>query len=86
MQPPNVVLRGRENTITVEVPREAVATANVNMRYAIIPVGPFALPEGYQFGSIVVYIYYDGRRVSLPLRLHLTYWHGGEVHVKGLLP
>ena len=69
----------------MEVPREAVATiANVYMRYAIIPDGSFALPEGYQFGSMVVYIYYDGSLVNLPLRLHLPHWYGGEVedHVK----
>ena len=48
----------KESNIFVEVPPDAVSTsADVKMRYAIIPSGPFTLPEGYQFGSPVVYIY-----------------------------
>ncbi len=73
----------KEDTIFVEVPRDAVSTsADVKMRYAIIPSGPFTLPEGYQFGSPVVYIYYDGRRVTKPLALHLPHWYGVEDHAK----
>ena len=68
-----------EGTIFVEVPPDAVSTsADVKMRYAIIPSGPFTLPEGYQFGSPVVYIYYDGQRVTKPLALHLPHWYGGK--------
>ena len=71
----------KEDTIFVEVPPDAVSTsADVKMRYAIIPSGPFTLPEGYQFGSPVVYIYYDGRRVTQPLALHLPHWYGGKDH------
>ena len=71
----------KEDTIFVEVPPDAVSTsANVKMRYAIIPSGPFTLPKGYQFGSPVVYIYYDGRRVTKPLALHLPHWYGGKDH------
>ena len=71
----------KEDTIFVEVPPGAVSTsADVKMRYAIIPSGSFTLPEGYQFGSPVVYIYYDGRRVTKPLALHLPHWYGGEDH------
>ena len=73
----------KEDTIFVEVPPDAVSTsADVKMRYAIIPGGPFTLPEGYQFGSPVVYIYYDGRRVTKPLALHLPHWYGGEDHAR----
>ena len=50
------------------------------MRYAIIPSGPFTMPEGYQLGSPVVY--YDGRCVTKPLKLHLTHWYGGENHAR----
>ena len=64
-------------------PADAVSTsADVKMRYAIIPSGPFTLPEGYQFGSPVVYIYYDGRRVTKPLALHLPHLYGGEDHAR----
>ena len=69
----------KEGTIFVEVPPDAVSTsADVKMRYAIILSGPFKLPEGYQFGSPVVYIYYDSRRVTKPLALHLPHWCGGR--------
>ena len=84
LQPPSDELGGKkENTIFVEVPPGAVDTsANMKMRYAIIPSGPFTLPEGYQLGSPVVYIYYDGRRVTQPLKLHLPHWYGGEDHIQ----
>ena len=73
----------KENTICVEIPPDAVSTsADVKMHYAIIPSGPFTLPEGYQFGSPVVYIYYDGRRVTKPLALHLPHCYGGEDHAR----
>ena len=73
----------KDYTIFVEVPPDAVSTsANVEMRYAIIPSGSFTLPEGYQFGSPVVYIYYDGRCVTKPLALHLPHWYGGEDHAR----
>ena len=79
----NDIQVAKERTIFVEVPPDAVSTsANVKMHYAIIPSGPFTLPEGYQFGSPVVYIYYDGRRVTKPLALHLPHWYGGKDHAK----
>ena len=84
LQPPRDELGGKkENIIFVEVPPGAVdTTADVKMRYAIIPSGTFTLPEGYQLGSPVVYIYYDGRRVTKPLKLHLPHWYGGEDHIQ----
>ena len=84
LEPESEVLQGtKEDTIFVEVPPDAVSTsANVKMRYAIIPRGSFTLTEGYQFGSPVVYIYYDGQRVTKPLALHLPHWYGGEDHAK----
>ena len=84
LQPPSDELGGKkENTIFVEVPPNAVSTsANVKMRYAIIPSGSFTLPEGYQLGSPAVYIYYDGRRVTKPLKLHLPHWYGGEDYIQ----
>ena len=73
----------KEDTIFVEVPPDAVSTAtNVTMRYAIIPSGSFTLPEGYKFGSPVVYIYYDSRRVTKPLALHLPHCYGGKDHAR----
>ena len=67
----------------MEVPPGAFGTSgNVNMHYAIIPSGPFTLPEGYQCGSPVVYIYYDSRRVTKPIKLHLPHWYGGRDHTR----
>ena len=84
LEPPSGELQGKqEDTIFVEIPPDAVNTfADVKMHYAIIPDGPFILPKGYQFGSPVVYIYYDGRRVTKPLALHLPHWYGGEDHTR----
>ena len=71
----------KEDTIFVEVPPDAVSTStDVKMRYAIITTGPFTLPEGYQFGSPVVYICYDSRHVTKPIKLHLPHWYGGGDH------
>ena len=84
LEPPSDELQGiTEDTIFVEVPPGAVSTsAKVEMHYSIITSGPFTLPDGYQFGSTVVYIYYDARRVTKPLTLHLPHWCGGRDHTK----
>ena len=84
LEPESEVLQGtKESNIFVEIPPGAVSTsADVKMHYAIIPSGSFTLPEGYQFGSPVVYIYYDGQHVTKPLVLHLPHWYGGEDHAR----
>ena len=72
-----------EETVFLEVPPGAVRPSEtVEVHYAVIPSGPFTLPEGYQFGSMVVYIYYDSRRVTSPLRLLLPHWCDGEDHTQ----
>ena len=48
----------------------------------MIPDGPFTLPAGYQLGSMVVYIYCNGRHVTCPLVLQLPHWYGGEDHIE----
>ena len=70
-------------TILLEVPPGAVhPLESVEVRSAIIPMGSFTLPEGYQLGSMVVYINYDGRLVSKPFNLHLPHWYGGDDHIR----
>lgn len=49
---------------------------------AVIADGPFILPEGYQLGSMAVYIYFDGRCVTRPFRLKLPHWYGGGDHIQ----
>ena len=72
-----------EGTILLEVPPDAVSPAeSVEVRSALIPDGPFTLPEGYQLGSMVVYLCYDGCRLTKPCTLSLPHWYGGEDQVQ----
>ena len=74
---------GEGGTILLEVPPGAVSPAeSVEVRSALIPGGPFILPEGYKLGSMVVYLYYDGRRLTKPVTLSLPHWSGGEDQVR----
>ena len=74
---------GEGGTILLEVPPGAVSPAeSVEVHSALIPDGPFTLPEGYQLGSMVVYLYYDGRRLTKPCTLSLPHWYGGEDQVR----
>ena len=84
LEPSAGVMGGGEGgTIVLEVPPGAVSPAeSVEVRSALIPDGPFTLPEGYQLGSMVVYLYYDGRRLTKPCTLSLPHWYGGEDQVR----
>ena len=74
---------GEGGTILLVVPPGAVSPAeSVKVRSALIPDGPFTLPEGYQLGSMVVYLCYDGRRLTKPVTLSLPHWYGGEDQVQ----
>ena len=75
---------GERGAILLEVPPGAVSPAEsvVEVRSALIPDGPFTLPEGYQLGSMVVYLYYDGRHLTKPFTLSLPHWYGGEDQVR----
>ena len=69
--------------ILLEVPPGAVSPAeSIEVRSALIPDGPFTLPEGYQLGSMVLYLYYDGQRLTTPITLLLPHWYGGEDQVR----
>ena len=77
------IVGGEGGTILLEVPPGAVSPAeSVEVRSALIPDGPFTLPEGYQLGSMVVYLYYDGRCLTKPCTLSLPHWYGGEDQVQ----
>ena len=84
LQPSAGTMGGEEGeTILLEVPPGAVCPSeSVEVHSSVIPDGPFTLPEGYQLGSMVVYVYYNDRRVSCPLLLCLPHWYGGEDHVQ----
>ena len=80
LQPLAGAVGGKETeTIILEVPPGAVGSSEtVEVHTAVISYGPFTLPPGYQFGSMVVYISYDGRRVTRSFKLHLPHWYGGQ--------
>ena len=75
--------RVKGGTILLEVPPGAVSPAeSVEVHSALIPDGPFTLPEGYQLGSMVVYLCYDGCCFTKPCTLSLPHWYGGEDQVR----
>ena len=84
LQPsPGVMGEEEGESILLEVPPESVNPSDsIEVHFAVIPYGPFTLPEGYQLGSMVVYISYDSQRVTRPFRLCLPHWYGGENHVR----
>ena len=84
LEPSTGAMRGEEGeSIVLEMPTGTVSPSQcVEVRSALIPDGPFILPEGYQLGSMVVYIYYDSRRVTRSLTLRLPHWYGGEDQVR----
>ena len=74
---------GERGAILLEVPPGAIGPAeSVEVCSALIPDGPFTLPEGYQLGSMVVYLYYDGRRLTKPFTLSMPHWYGGDDQVR----
>ena len=74
---------GEGGTILLEVPPGAISPPeSVKARSALIPNGSFTLPEGFQLGSMVVYLYYDGHRLTKPCTLSLPHWYGGEDQVR----
>ena len=78
---------GDNDVITLEVPEGAINTAlcdKLCIRYGVIVYGPFDLPEGYQLGSMAVYIYFNRYHVVKPLVLKLPHWagEGGQSSLK----
>ena len=75
------------DVIMLEVPKNAVNTAvcdKLCIRYGVIVYGPFDVPEGYQLGSMAVYIYFEDDHAVKPVLLHLPHWSGkdGESKLK----
>lgn len=74
-----------EPTVSIEVLPGTVMPeeGKVDVDYSVIPEGPcFLPPEGYQFGSMVMYFYYDGQSDTAAFKLNLPHWYGGEHHVR----
>ena len=87
LQPQTTEVYKDNDVITLEVPEGAVNTAvcdRLCIRYGVIVFGPFDLPEGYQLGSMAVYIYFNQDYAVKPVVLHLPHWSGkdGETGLK----
>ena len=52
----------------------------VEIRYAVIPDGPFQIPEGYKLCSTAVYIKYSPAQTTKPFLLSLPHWSGATDH------
>ena len=52
----------------------------VEIRYAVIPDGPFQIPEGYKLCSTAVYIKYSQAQTTKPFLLSLPHWSGAADH------
>ena len=64
-----------EDHVILEFPPNAVDPGTtVHVRYTIIVDGPFRVPTGYRFGSMVVYLVVNGTRLKIPMILHLPHW------------
>ena len=48
------------------------------IRYGVVFYGPFDLPEGYQLGSMAVYIYFNQDHTVKPFVLCLPHWSSKE--------
>ena len=69
--------------IQLHVPQGAVRAEGegvLEVRYAVIPDGPFRTPEGYKLCSMAVYIYYNPAQTTKPFYLLLPHWSGAPNH------
>ena len=75
---------GDEDIIQLHVPQGAVRAEVerelLEVRYAVIPDGPFRTPEGYKLCSMAVYLYYDPAQTTKPFHLLLPHWSGAPDH------
>ena len=70
---------GDEDMIQLHVPQGAVRAGGegeLEVRYAVIPDGPFRTPEGYKLCSMAVYLYYDPAQTTKPFYPLLPHWSG----------
>ena len=81
LQPQTTEVYKDNDVIALEVPEGAINTAvcdRLCIRYGVIVFGPFDLPEGYQLGSMAVYIYFNQEHAVKPVVLHLPHWSGKD--------
>ena len=69
--------------IQLHVPPGAVTADGegvVEVHYAVIPDGPFQIPEGYRLCSTAVYINYSTAQTTKPFLLSLPHWSDAQDH------
>ena len=72
-----------EDMIQLHVPQGAVRADGegvLEVRYAVIPDGPFRTPEGYKLCSMAVYLYYNPHQTTKPFYLKLPNWSDAAEH------
>ena len=72
-----------QQVIHLHVPPGAVRADGegvVEIRYAVIPDGPFQIPKGYRLCSTAVYIKYSQAQTTKPFFLSLPHWSGAADH------
>ena len=83
LQPEGGEEEGDEDMIQLHVPHGAVRTDGegvLEVRYAVIPDGPFRTPKGYKLCSMAVYLYYDPAQTTKPFYLLVPHWSGAPGH------
>ena len=83
LQPEGGEEEGDEDMIQLHVPHGAVRADGegvLEVRYAVIPDGPFRTPDGYKLCSMAVYLYYDPAQTTKPFHLLLPHWSGAPDH------
>lgn len=76
LQPNKLKGLSDEAVIQLHVPQGAVPTSVgfTEIRYAILPMGAFQLPDGYCLCSMVVYICFDIEQICKSIYLLLPHW------------
>ena len=72
-----------EDMIQLHVPQGAVRADGegvLEVRYAVIPDGPFRTPEGYKLCRMAVYLYYNPHQTTKPFYLKLPNWSDAAEH------
>ena len=81
LQPQTTEVYKDNDVIVLEIPEGTFNTAvcdRLCIRYGVVVFGPFVLPEGYQLGSMAVYIYFNQDHAVKPVVLHLPHWSGKD--------
>ena len=70
-----------EDVIQLEVPKDAVRKqggGKLPIRYGVLVNGQFKVKAGYKLVSPVVYVNYDQKDTTKPLKLQLPHWSSDE--------